>query len=181
MTGMRQRLSVAAKVVVGCISITVGVLLGLWCVVLCVWSFLPSNAGAALPRVDAHFSVQLVLALVGLTIVVLVAVAGFGVTQEGIKRAASVALVLALACLACTGVALGVTASRFLHAPPDPEMGIGSGVTAAMASSWATYFWTLATVAGALAALLAARRVAWARHGDPQPDRPRHGAQSAPH
>src|SRR5450756_2046807 len=93
MTGMRQRLSVAGKVVVGCISITVGVLLGLWCVVLCVWSFLPSNAGAALPRVDAHFSVQLVLALVGLTIVVLVAVAGFGVTQEGIKRAASVALV----------------------------------------------------------------------------------------
>jgi hypothetical protein len=134
----------------------------LWCAVLAIRSFTP-QAGAGLPRLAGGAGMEALLGLAALVSGGLVVAAAFALSGAAGQRDQPFWLAVGLLAWAGATAAVASRATAFFLAPVDNELGVGPGSASVVASSWATYFWTVAALAAALFIALAARRAAGAR------------------
>jgi hypothetical protein len=124
----------------------------LWCATIGIQSF-TRQPGAGLHRLDGGAGLQVLLGLAALVGAGLVVAAAFALTRPACRGGQPFWLVVCLLGWAALAAAVASRAPDLLLAPVDYEMGVGPGETSVVAPAWETYFWTVAAVCAALAAV----------------------------
>ena len=137
-------------------GLVVAAALALWCLTIAIHSFTP-QAGAGLPRLAGGIGLQALLGFGALVTLGLVVAATIALTRSPGSGSRPFWLVGMLLVWAVAAALVAARAGQLFLAPVDYELGVGTGVAAAVAPAWQAYFWTVAAVCAALAGGLLVR------------------------